>query len=50
MTLLERLKDEFPALNEYTLLRMIEEAKEEVRNAEEKENTRPFKKVYPKRD
>ena len=34
MELIDKLKDEFPALNEDILLEFIEEAKEEVKVAE----------------
>lgn len=37
MELIDKLKDEFPALNEDILLKFIEEAKEEVLKEEEKE-------------
>ena len=36
MELIDKLKDEFPALNEDILLEFIEEAKEEVREREQR--------------
>jgi hypothetical protein len=36
MELIDKLKDEFPTLNEDILLKFIEEAKEEVKRQEER--------------
>jgi len=38
MELIDKLKDEFPTLNEDILLKFIEEAKEEVKVAESLQN------------